>query len=135
MLARASGWDRTVLAPAPLRYRVRQAEALVMNNHALHLCLLTGVLLFIACQSTPDPNTTPERSDPIDTTNLIAFVGETEAGPDVFLIKSDGTDERRIAQGMGFSAIEGLSWSPDGQQLAFGGMRLRNSAIYIINAD
>ena len=55
-------------------------------------------------------------------------------GEDVHVINRDGTGIRRLASGI--SAGDVLEWSPDGNQLAFGGFYRSNSTgIYVVNVD
>ena len=97
--------------------------------------LFFGVLS-AACDSAGQPvSQTPVSSAQIDTSDRIAFVGVSGGTPDIYLIRADGTDEQRLTDNLGFTDIEGLAWSPDGQELAFGGRRVLSSAIYVIHAD
>ena len=73
----------------------------------------------------------------------LAFArGERDESPDIWLMRPDGSDARRIAE-------DGASpaWSPDGRQIAFASARDRygetiyddgtepNSEVYVMNAD
>jgi TolB protein len=65
--------------------------------------------------------------------STIAYVSDL-GGRDarVWLADADGTNRRAITSG--FKFLEGLSWSPDGSHVAFGGVT-RNIAVYTIATD
>jgi len=64
----------------------------------------------------------------------IAFLRWAEPGKaDIYIVKPDGTDERRLTDVS--SGISGFSWSPDGQKMAFASDRDGVSKIYVVDAE
>ena len=67
-----------------------------------------------------------------DGTQLV--VASTRAGSaQIYVMKSDGTDIRRLTEGEGENADP--SWSPDGSKIAFATERDGNREIYVMGAD
>jgi TolB protein len=58
--------------------------------------------------------------------------GSLEFRRDIYLVRPDGTDLRRLTKLTGFNSSP--AWSPDGKRIAFTSDR-RRQAIYTMNAD
>jgi len=65
----------------------------------------------------------------------IAFLNESGTQGDIYLIRSDGIDLRRLTDSSDISRDGNLVWSPDGKQLAYSAHRDGNIEIYVMNAD
>lgn len=63
----------------------------------------------------------------------IAFLNENGTQGDIYLIRPDGTELKRLTDTNDISRDGNLVWSPDGKQLAYSGYRDRNIEIYILN--
>ncbi len=63
----------------------------------------------------------------------VAFTSERDGNPEIYVIKGDGTNPRRLTDE---SALDGSpAWSPDGSRLAFHSARDGNLEIYLMNPD
>ncbi len=60
----------------------------------------------------------------------IAFVSRAEGGTNIWIIRPDGSDRRRLSAG---GADRGTAWSPDGDRLAF--LRLHGSGYSLFYVD
>ncbi|MEO8570913.1 MAG: hypothetical protein ABI553_04365 [Chloroflexota bacterium] len=63
----------------------------------------------------------------------IAFARDYRSDSEIYLMRVDGTDVRRLTFSLGLDMKP--SWSPDGQQIAFRTQRDGNDEIYVMNAD
>ncbi len=63
----------------------------------------------------------------------IAFNNENGTLGDIYLIKPDGTDLRRLTSTADISRDGNLVWSPDSKAIAFSADRDGNIEIYILN--
>jgi len=75
-------------------------------------------------------NATPAWSPKGD---RVAFSRQEGGRFDIYTIKTDGTDERRLTFGPGNS--EHPRWSPDGRFLIYSSDKSGNRAIYVMRAD
>ena len=64
---------------------------------------------------------------------VIAFSSDLGGNIDVWSIRTDGTDLRRLTDSSG--ADQSPSWSPDGRRIAFRSDRTGNDEVYVMNAD
>ena len=63
----------------------------------------------------------------------LAFVSSPSGTKEVFLVNSDGTNQRRLTNN---SADDfAINWSPDGSKLLLASMRDGNSELYSMNPD
>lgn len=60
----------------------------------------------------------------------IAFASDRDGVPGIFVMKTDGTDQVRLASGSG-----PLAWSPDGSRIAYQSGRDGLSGIFVMNSD
>lgn len=82
---------------------------------------------------TPMPSVTPTPTLIGGGTGQIAFVEDSLDGGSIFMMDADGTHPKQIASGLGFPST--ISWSHDGQHMAFGAMHIGTGSLYIANAD
>ena len=61
------------------------------------------------------------------------WTSQGTTSPEILVINSDGSEQRRLTSGTGFESNP--AWSPDGRRIAFTGGRDGNAGIYVINAD
>lgn len=99
------------------------------------------IVTFTLRSSPPDVPITPA---PAMTEGLIAFSGGSFGGPQIIVMRSDGSQQVAITSG---GTIQGTSehpfpawepaWSPDGSQIAFRGFwgHGDNSDLFVMNAD
>jgi TolB protein len=65
--------------------------------------------------------------------NDIAFVGSVKGNPDIYLIKDDSTNIRRLTTG---DTIESTpEWNPNGRQISFTSGRSGSPQIYVMDAE
>lgn len=64
---------------------------------------------------------------------LIAFTSERDGNQEIYVIRADGSDQKRLTTTAADEASP--SWSPDGTQIAFTTRRDGNDEIYVMNAD
>jgi Tol biopolymer transport system component len=65
----------------------------------------------------------------------IAFLNESGTRGDIYLIRPDGTDLRRLTDSNDISRDGNLVWSPDGKQLAYSAYSDGNIEIYIMDVE
>ena len=65
----------------------------------------------------------------------IAFNNENGTLGDIYLIKPDGTELKRLTYSNDISRDGNLVWSPDGEEIAFSADRDGNIDIFILNVD
>jgi len=65
----------------------------------------------------------------------IAFINESGTRGDIYLVRPDGTDMRRLTDTDDVSRDGDLVWSPDGKQLAYSAYRTGNIEIYVLDVD
>ena len=88
----------------------------------------------VAARETPRATTAPRATSIPASVNLIAFQSARNGGNfDIYTIKPDGTDERRLTDSPGNDQFP--SWSPDGRMIAFSSDRDGQNEIYVMNAD
>jgi WD40 repeat protein len=63
----------------------------------------------------------------------LAFTADVLSNAEIFVMRDDGTDIRRVTDSLGPDFKP--SWSPDGQQIAFRTSRDGQDEIYVMNAD
>jgi hypothetical protein len=63
----------------------------------------------------------------------IAFVSFRDGNLEIYTMKADGTEQRRLTNNSSSDSYP--DWSPDGSKIAFFGSRDGNSEIYTMNAD
>lgn len=100
-------------------------------------------LLFQACLTVPVPWREDRASGPEDFDNhhvswspdgrWLAFDSNQFGNADVFVIRVDGTERRRLTSDPGDDVAP--VWSPDGSHLAFQSERQGSKDLYIIRAD
>jgi Tol biopolymer transport system component len=101
-----------------------------MLRGAFFSVALMAVVLGISCSGGNAP--APDASPVVDE---IAYVGGPYFRPEIWSIKSDGSDQHRLLSGTGFTVIEGLSWAPDGKKMALSGGSISSAAIYVLDLD
>jgi Tol biopolymer transport system component len=65
----------------------------------------------------------------------IAFINESGTQGDIFLVRPDGTDLRRLTGSDDISRDGNVVWSPDGRQLAFSAIRGGRIEIYLMDIE
>ncbi len=65
--------------------------------------------------------------------NRIAFFSIGQGDADIYTMKPDGTDLRRITTNAGHNIH--AAWSPDGKRIAFVSTRAGDYDVYVMNAD
>jgi Tol biopolymer transport system component len=65
----------------------------------------------------------------------LAFLNEGGTQGDIYLIRPDGTDLKRLTDSNDVSRDGNLVWSPDGKQLAYSAARDGNIEIYIMDVE
>ena len=65
----------------------------------------------------------------------IAFLNENGTQGDIYLIRPDGTDLRRLTKSNDISRDGNLVWSPDGKQLAYSAYLNENIEIYVMDLE
>ncbi|RPH60685.1 MAG: hypothetical protein EHM81_05775 [Chloroflexi bacterium] len=65
----------------------------------------------------------------------IAFLNEDGFRGDIYLVKPDGSDLKRLTDSADISRDGNLVWSPDGKQLAFSAEREGNIEIYVMGVQ
>jgi len=79
---------------------------------------------------TPTPVPPTVTPVPLSALGQIAFLSYIpDVGPQIYVMDADGSNLRQLTDDKGFQGP--LSWSPDGQYLAFG----RGGDIYVMDAD
>ena len=64
---------------------------------------------------------------------LIAFVSERNGGPDVFVMRADGSRQQDLTPNTVNNNVP--AWSPDGKRIAFTSSRDGNREVYVMAAD
>jgi len=64
---------------------------------------------------------------------LIAYNSERDGNTDIYVMNTDGSQQRRLTDDPAYDAWP--SWSPDGAQIAFVSDRAGNPDIYVMDAD
>jgi len=64
---------------------------------------------------------------------LIAYNSERDGNTDIYVMNTDGTQQRQLTDDPAYDAWP--SWSPDGAQIAFVSDRAGNPDIYVMDAD
>ncbi|WP_420577582.1 TolB family protein [Ekhidna sp.] len=64
---------------------------------------------------------------------MVAFQSMRDGNPEVYLMKSDGSEVQRVTKSEGFDGIP--KWSPDQKHLAFNSSRSGNPGIYLYNIE
>jgi Tol biopolymer transport system component len=70
---------------------------------------------------------------PSVSSELIAFVSDREGSDALFVMRSDGSEVRRLTSDL--PAVSHPAWSSDGQRIAFNAGSVTSSDIYLINVD
>ena len=65
----------------------------------------------------------------------IAFLNESGMQGDIYLIRPDGTDLRRLTESNDISRDGNLVWSPDGKRLAYSAYRDGNIEIFVMDIE
>ena len=65
----------------------------------------------------------------------IAFISDRSGGPEVWVAKSDGSEQRRLTISASVRSIGSPNWSPDGKQLVYDSVLSGRSEIYLMNVD
>jgi len=65
----------------------------------------------------------------------IVFLNENGTRGDIYLIRPDGTDLRRLTDSNDISRDGNLVWSPDGKQLAYSAYRTGNIEIFVMDVE
>jgi Tol biopolymer transport system component len=63
----------------------------------------------------------------------IAFVSQRDGGNEIYTMKADGSEQRRLTNNL--SVDSNPDWSPDGSKIVFVSNRDGNDEIYVMNAD
>ncbi|MBN2460860.1 MAG: PD40 domain-containing protein, partial [Candidatus Cloacimonetes bacterium] len=95
------------------------------------LCLLFSILWLII---SPGCIKNDKHNPAVETRPaLIAFNSERDGNSEIYIMKTDGSEPRRLTNNPAYDAWP--VWSPDGSQLAFTSNRMGNPDIFIMNAD
>jgi Tol biopolymer transport system component len=65
----------------------------------------------------------------------IAFISDRSGGPEVWVAKSDGSEQRRVTNSRLVRPIGSPNWSPDGKQFVYDSVPSGLSQIYLMNVD
>jgi Tol biopolymer transport system component len=111
-----------------------QCMRFVQQRRSLGVLILASLLL--GCS--PSANDTRRADQTPDTQpgvspELIAFVSDREGSDALFVMRSDGSDVRRLTGDL--PAVSHPAWSSDGQRIAFNAGSVTTSDIYLINLD
>jgi Tol biopolymer transport system component len=105
----------------------------VHQRRSVAVVMVVSVLL--GCRSSDDTPQAEQRPD-FDqqvSSELIAFVSDREGSDALFVMGSDGSDQRRLTGDL--PPVSHPSWSADGQRIAFNAGSPTASDIYLINLD
>ena len=90
----------------------------------------------LVATTTPVPPTATDTPLPVSGRNggLIAFVSDRDGNGEIYVMKADGSDQRRLTH---FRDFEGVpTWSPDAKQIAFYTHLTHNKwVIQVMDAD
>ena len=100
------------------------------SRSEIHQISVFGTSFLNLSGSKPSSNSHPNWSP--DGTQL-AFSSAREGSGDIYLMKDDGSGQRRVTFEPSPEAFP--AWSPDGRQIAFVSTRDSNSEIYVMNVD
>jgi TolB protein len=108
-----------------------------MNQRSRVVVCSAAVALVVSCtgRATESLRTlTQSVSPPFAVAGgVIAFSSDLGGNIDVWSIRTDGKDLRRLTDSSG--ADQSSSWSPDGRRIAFRSDRDGNDEVYVMNAD
>lgn len=65
----------------------------------------------------------------------IAFLNESGMLGDIYLVRPDGTDLKRLTESNDISRDGNLVWSPDGKKLAYSASRDGNIEVYVLDIE
>ena len=103
----------------------------VLLTDVNHSTSVTDVRVFEEMQSFLDG--LEKRNTSVDGSGLIAFNSEREGNTDIYVMNTDGSDQKRLTDDPGYDAWP--AWSPDGAEIAFVSDRGGNADIYLMDAD
>ena len=118
----ASGVTADVRYRARMRWNSRSRRLLPVGL----LTILVGALIVTACGGGSE-----SRATVVD--RWIAFASDRDGDWEIYTMRSDGTDVRRLT--VNDTWDEGLAWSPDGTRIAFVSGRYGDSEIYTMRPD
>ena len=96
---------------------------LLLNRVTYPLCLIVMLCLMLM-------STSPAQS--LD--SMIAFSSDREGRLDIFVMKSDGSQQRNLTKNPTSVYID-PAWSPDGRKIGFDSNRNGNYEIYLMDAN
>jgi dipeptidyl aminopeptidase/acylaminoacyl peptidase len=112
--------------------RVRQRETLAENAH-LEKPKQTPVDSMVGVFSLLVVLAVFRGSSDGQTASRIAFASQREGNFELYTMKPDGSDVRRLTDNPASDLQP--AWSPDGQRIAFTSNRSGNSDIWVMDAD
>ena len=84
-------------------------------------------------QADTDGDGQGDACDPTPNGGLLTFSSTRDGNAEIYVIRPDGTGERRLTSHAALDAEP--TWSPDGTKIAFTSSRTGNGDIYVMNAD
>jgi Tol biopolymer transport system component len=94
--------------------------------------LLVSLLLAFCLSLTPSTNT--DHANAQGSPGEIAFISDRQDGEQIYLIDSDGSNQRRLTD-FENANLSDLDWSPDGRFIAYVNTIENNSDIYVLNVE
>ncbi len=109
-----------------------------MTKRARTTLSIAVVILTLTAGAALTTGTGPAEAAFPGTNGRIVFVSERDGNPDVYTMRSNGADIRRLTNTKGSVENHHPSWSPDGRMIAFTrceSFNARGCDVFVMNAD